>query len=403
MGTFSTNQVRHFYTANGYTANISPASAIGTAQFKNVGEDMCLQYMGVDGLMRSDLINKSTVYNISAKSAASMVTYLRKDNITIDAGYLSAGNIDTTKIPVGTEMLLRTTFFQWGSLSQEDQYMKYGSVTVEDGMSASTLYTKLASNLKLNYSREQIPLFNIFVEGAIGGITMQSNPNYKFIINAASASASASKAGNIITITPKTSGTVNDINTALTNAGIIDVIVSAIGTLSTVATATSLVATKIVLSEIEQPWVLGKKENTPLQYKLSFTTSDVYTISNGIARYLNIVWCTSETKETDTAKLNTIKNGKVVADMEYFMLGERGDVYRQMGFPNTIPTTYLVDPSKEYDIVEFDYKFIGTGNDVNESVKHIEIACDASSSHNTANGLIGQLNTILSTSIGTIA
>ena len=41
-----------------------------------------------------------------------MVTYLRKDNITIDAGYLSAGNIDTTKIPVGTEMLLRTTFFQ---------------------------------------------------------------------------------------------------------------------------------------------------------------------------------------------------------------------------------------------------------------------------------------------------
>ena len=401
MSVFSTNQVRHFYTANGYSASISPASPIGTAQLKSVGEDMCLQYMGVDGLMRSDLVKKSTVFNISAKAASAMVTYLRKDNITIDAGFLSAGNIDTTKIPVGTEVLLRTTFFQWGSLSQEDQYMKYGSVTVEDSMSASALYTKLASNLKLNYSREQIPLFNIFTEGAIGGITMQSNPDYKFIITAAAGSASASKVGNIVTITPKTAGTVSDINTALTNAGIIDVIVSAIGTLAAVATATALVATKIVLSEIEQPWVLGRKENMPLQYKLGFTTSDIYTTANGIARMSNIVWCTSDTKESDTNKLNTIKNGKIMADMEYFMLGERGDVYRNVGFPNTIPTTYLIDPTKEYDIIEFDYKYIGSGVDVQESVKHLEIVCEATS-HTIANALIGQLNTILSTSVATL-
>ena len=54
-------------------------------------------------------------------------------------------------------------------------------------------------------------------------------------------------------------------------------------------------------------------------------------------------------------------------------MGERGDQYRNMGWPNVIPTKYLVDPSKEYDVLNIHYFYQGDGISVQKSEKDIQI------------------------------
>ena len=97
--------------------------------------------------------------------------------------------------------------------------------------------------------------------------------------------------------------------------------------------------TALVIDEVEQPWRLGIMEQTPVYFTVQPTTITV----NGDER----IWGTVE----DTDPAGTIDNGKKIADLEYFCMGERGDIYRGVGFPNNIPTTYLVDPSVKYNVL----------------------------------------------------
>ena len=88
--------------------------------------------------------------------------------------------------------------------------------------------------------------------------------------------------------------------------------------------------------------------------------------------------------------------------MEYFCMGERGDDYRMKGFPNIITTEYLVDPTKEYNTLDFDFKYTGTGMENQESIKHMTLVFDNTSGVTLINTFIGDLNTILSTSVSTL-
>ena len=44
-----------------------------------------------------------------------------------------------------------------------------------------------------------------------------------------------------------------------------------------------------------------------------------------------------------------------------------------MGWPNVIPTKYLVDPSKKYDVLNIHYFYKGDGISVQKSEKDIQI------------------------------
>ena len=401
---FSTNQVRNLYVIKSKDASISETSTVGAGLLKSLIDDMALQYRGAGGLTRSDLIKKGSVYNIVAKEAVDLRTYLRKEKIALDAAYLSGADIDTTKVPVGAELITRINLFQYGSLSQEDQQVKYGSAAITSGMSAATFYKNLANSLKMNSITDAIPLFSINLTCAVGGLTIEVpiDSTYKFTVAAANTTPAAALTSGTIAITPKTSGTVTDINTKLVAAGITDVKVLSIGTLSVVSTAAAIVANGITITELAQPWALGRKEAMPLQYTLTFTSSEIYSVVNGVNRYYQIPWCTSTTKITDTAVLTYTGNGQMIADMEYFCMGERGDDYRMKGFPNIITTEYLVDPTKEYNTLDFDFKYTGTGMENQESIKHMTLVFDNTSGVTLINTFIGDLNTILSTSIATL-
>lgn len=136
--------------------------------------------------------------------------------------------------------------------------------------------------------------------------------------------------------------------------------------------------TALVIDEVEQPWKLGTMTQVPVYFDVYTTTITV----DGDDR----VWG----KVEDTESEATIGNGKKIADLEYFCMGERGDVYRNMGWPNSIPTTYLVDPTKEYQTLDIHYAYVGSNESVQKSEKDITIvAVDKA----TINSLISAVNT----------
>lgn len=140
------------------------------------------------------------------------------------------------------------------------------------------------------------------------------------------------------------------------------------------ATLTATDYNKLVIMEIEQNWVLGTTPQTVV-----YVEKD-----NVIAPWATVA---------DIHSATYVKNGKEVADMEYFYLGERGDQYRGIGWPYATPTKGKVDFTKEYDIIDIHYAYVGNNEGVQKSEKTLTIACVADGSYTIANDLIGKINT----------
>ena len=144
--------------------------------------------------------------------------------------------------------------------------------------------------------------------------------------------------------------------------------------------------TGVVITEVEQPWRLGVMAQTPVY----FTVQSVPVTVNGDEIY----WATL-TESTS----GSIGNGKTIADLEYFCMGERGDMYRQVGWPNNIPTTYLVDPAKAYYVFDIHYAYVGSNESVQKSEKTITIVCADKAE---LNKVIAAFNTATGLSIATL-
>jgi hypothetical protein len=150
--------------------------------------------------------------------------------------------------------------------------------------------------------------------------------------------------------------------------------------------------TGVVLLEAEQEWVLGTKPQVPVY----FAATPIAIKADGD----DVAWA----KVEDGDSIFTIKNGKKIADLEYFYLGERGDIYRNIGWPNVIPTKYLVDPSKAYDTIDIHYSYSDEGVHVHKSEKDITIVVPqkAEGDYTDVNAIITAINTATGLSIATL-
>lgn len=123
----------------------------------------------------------------------------------------------------------------------------------------------------------------------------------------------------------------------------------------------------VVLVEAAQKYVRGKLDGTPVHFDVEFHYPD------GNAG--DIVW------GTDTIAVSAVSNNTVVpanyklADMEYFCLGERGDVYRGSMWPNDYQPTYAINPfsATTYYILTIEYFWNGDASDVQKSPKTMHI------------------------------
>jgi len=151
------------------------------------------------------------------------------------------------------------------------------------------------------------------------------------------------------------------------------------------ATGGSGAAGYLTITEKEQDWNLG----TMAQERVLFDVNPTTILVNGV----DTIWGTVEdiTPTTDlVAGVNAIGNGKKIADLEYFCAGERGDIYRNVGWPNVIPTTYLVDPSKQYAVLELHHAFTDTGVNSYKSEKDITIVAE---DPNVIDAIVEAINT----------
>ena len=163
---------------------------------------------------------------------------------------------------------------------------------------------------------------------------------------------------------------------------------------------TATTADAIVIEEVPQEWALGTKKARRIMFDVVPTT--IYTGGD------DVVWGTvtdaTPAKSAAVVGTNAVGNGQQIADLEWFCMGERGDQYRNVGWPHVIPTKYLVDPTQQYHVLELHYAFTDTGVNSYRTEKEITIVAPATTAGKAAlNDFIDALETATGLTIAGIA
>ena len=148
--------------------------------------------------------------------------------------------------------------------------------------------------------------------------------------------------------------------------------------------------TGIQIEQVAQDWILGVM---PQGY-IPFAVQPTNITFEGDER----IWGTV----TTVTPINSVQNGHDIADLEYFTMGARGDFYRNMGWPNVIHTTYLVDPTQKYDVLDINYYWAGGAEDVQKSPRTLTLVAVDDGSHTAMNALINAINTASGLTIATL-
>lgn len=327
MNLFSVNQVNQVYvvgdTANSEKTSVAGLTNLGDWFMKKTSDNKGVIYhLGKGGVTRSDIIEN--VMWATATPAAEMTKYLKFAEITLNDAFIS----NSVVTPVGQDFILRLAFKNYVGISPEDSiYWKYGMVHVTAGLSKSDFYKKLAISLVKNMSREAVKLVSVYLIGE--------------------------------NTTEVTMANIKSLNGEYTG---------------------------IKIEETEPAWILGLKQQKVMSFEAVPTTVSVL---NDNGSYDDLVWGNvlySDGKSytgggpvpefsigSPAESVTAITNGKLAADYEYFFHGERGDQYRMVGWPDYIPTEYMVDPTKKYDFISVHFAYVGPNEGCQKSEKDITI------------------------------
>lgn len=137
-----------------------------------------------------------------------------------------------------------------------------------------------------------------------------------------------------------------------------------------------------------QKYVRGKLSGEPCPLTIAFRVSD--------GNYEDVAWGTdvlttaaalSTEEEIDLPdEMWSYPGAYVLADLEYFALGERGDVYRGAAWPNEYNPTYVIDTSGNtgYGVLSIEYYWNGNAENVQKSPRMIQVIADTAGATNPA-------------------
>lgn len=327
MAVFSTNQNRQLYVAKSVEDTL--AAIQGTANLGKVyvgaDKDGCkyINQNGHGGLIRSDLIDLDTIMWANASGPKDTEVKLKAYTLELKSSVGSGNPI------VGEDYIVRINFRQLYGMSDEDIYQKYGAVHAKTTVLADFL-KEMAYSLVKNFNRLHAPLLYVGLADANGFTLIKSASKVNGTIN--------------FTYVPQ-----SEVSTA-TGAEIAS-------------------PTKLVIAEMSQvgEWALGTKQYTPVYFEVIPTT--VNDPNAGEVEWGTVTDYTSTYGQV-------VGNGYKMADLEYFCMGERGDQYRNVGWPKSIPTKYFVDPSKTYYVLDIHYAYQGTCEDIQKSEKTMTILAE---------------------------
>lgn len=129
-------------------------------------------------------------------------------------------------------------------------------------------------------------------------------------------------------------------------------------------------ADSVVLVPAPQKWIRGRMSNEPLEIDVVSSLRD--------SNVDDIAWASIEVAPSEITDNEVISSSYKIADLEYFALGERGDIYRGSFWPNNYEPTYMVDVAKQYDMVSIEYYWQGGAENIQKSPRLLEIACEVS-------------------------
>ena len=357
MNIFTANQVNQVYVlknnssvvatldANHQITKANNLGSIGLGKTAD-GKSIYFKHLGAGGLTRSDLIEIANIIDVKATPASKMARPLTAAKVTLNTEALS-----DSKPVAGEDFILRLKFQNPVGMSPENQYWKYGVVHATATMTASEFYLKLASSIAKNMAREAVQLVKVYV-------------------------------------------TYNSSKTEITK----DSNVSDTVTFNQTYTG-------VQIEEVEQEWILGIKQDKPLVFTVEPTW-----VKNGNAEVVwgDVVYNNSKktvggavpsvtTVNSGAPSAGSVVNSKLMADYEYFYMGERGDQYRMVNWPDYIPTKYLVDPTLEYgyDTVAIHYAYTGANHSVQKSEKDITFIVPRAVSDSTPSNLGSLASSIL--------
>ena len=407
----SINQVRQLYVAKALKASTAALTTAGDIVPKadTAKTTLYFQSMSPAGIVASDKIDLKNVLSAKATPSDALAHKLVRYSVTLDA--------DVSATPVaGQNYILKLAFRKYIGLSEEDQYFKYGEVIARSGMTAEQFYQAMVASLNANMSKDK--LVNVSLDGVKAkavladnaGITVTAKTvgtagnSIKFGIDDVAATAAAvdvTTVSGVTTITASLTAaakTIGDLAALIAADAEASALVAITGTpATTVVVEEPAVAltggstTGIIIEEAEQPWVLGMMPQAFIPFTPQFLTITV----NGEDRLWGVATVVTPT--------NTVPDGHLIADLEYFCMGARGDIYRGMGYPNIIKTNYLVDPSAVYDVLDIHYFYTGSNESVQKSEKTITLVAVDDGSHTAMNALIGAINTASGLTIATLS
>lgn len=142
-------------------------------------------------------------------------------------------------------------------------------------------------------------------------------------------------------------------------------------------------ATALVIVEAAQRFVLGKMSNDPYKISVAFSASG--------SNVDDTVWG-KDTVAASAISGNTVISGAYkLAELEYFALGERGDIYRGSLWPNDYTPTYVIDVTKNYNVLSIEYFWQGSAENVQKSPRMIQVAAEAAVSDDIVTTLYNSL------------
>ena len=330
MSAFSVNQVRQLYVVNTAQTNFNSIANPGDI---TVGSNKSGEiYLKYVGAL-GDTMRSDLMKVSSIKYAKATPASDLAYKIKAYKITLDA-NVNGGVLVPGQDYLLRLAFREYIGVSPADQYFVYGMYHAFTGATAMDLYKGIAKSLALNMTKEVNPLVHIYMYSAANGMQ------------------------EITAATADTVFAVADLQEGL------------------------------YISEAGQPWHLGIMAQGVIPFTIQFPkiTVDGDQREWGIAENYQMIGADS--------KPLVLPEGQKIADLEWFAMGERGDQYRLVNWPNVIPTKYMVDPTRDYDIIDIHYYWVGPNEQAQKSEKDIQIAVpvDADGGHDNTNALITAIN-----------
>lgn len=298
---------------------------------------MYFTHKGYGGVTRSDLI--SNVIDLRVTLASKMYRTQNAALITVNANALTS-----SKPFSGQDYVLNLEFQNPIGISPDHKYWKHAAVHATANMTSSDFYKKMAKSLAINMSREAVKLVNIY-------------------LFTSSSASGINTAGNLVEV---------DANPAQTLSG-------------------TYYGIKIV--EAQQEWILGVKQDKPIIFKINNSTinngtEDIYWADVLYSDGHKITGGAEITETIESSNLpvgTTLTNSHLAAELEYFAMGERADLYRNVGWPDVVQTRYIVDPdwAYGYDMINIHYAYVGSNHAVQKSEKDLTLILKRASTDST--------------------